>query len=612
VRLRKTLRIARWEVTKSAGSLDRTTIAFAVLVLALGVVAGPALVADVTLDEGIYRVGVDESSPYHEVVEQHERLVAGSPNAELGDEVSVVVRDGRFRRADTAKGAAAYDELRTAIRQYNDRSLAGQVERGEATESAAFPVVVTLRYVERTVQQFPGVDGGGTEGDGDGGGGGTGGAGGDGGTGGAGGGSGGGLDGGLGGGDDGKVRAPSVGTGGSGTDATGTPGSISPPFPFQSLVLAFLFIVPMNFVVQAYGSTIIDERVNRRGELMLVSPVTRADIIAGKTLPYFAGLLAVCAGIAVVVGGDPYSLAAVPPILAAVTPIALLFLASAFVGGMFARSFKELTFVTIAVSVFLTAYVFVPAIFSDVTPIALISPLTLVVRHLRDVGFTAVEYLYSTGPFYLASLVLFAVGASVYREEDMFTQKPIGAKALDAVATFVHSRKSVAAVTMATIPFVFVAELLVVAVVFPLPGVLAVPALLGSIAVVEEVAKSLATYAGFTHDRFADTNPAAVGVGVASGLGFFLAEKATLVVQLVGMGTVEYGRAAFGTVPMDASPLLVLALLLLPLGLHVVTATISALGARRSRRAYLLALVAAVVVHLAYNALVIALRAGVP
>ena len=605
MKLRKTLRIARWEVEKSAGSLDRTTVAFAVLLLALGAVAGPALVADVTLDEGIYRVGVDESSPYHDVVEGNERLVAGSPDAELGEAVSVVVRDGRFRTADTAKGSAAYDELRTAIRQYNDRSLADQVDRGEATESAAFPVVVTLQYVERTAQQFPGVDGGGTGGDG-----GNGGAGGGGGAGDGDAAGGGGLDGGLGSGDDGTVRAPSVGTGG-GTDATGTPGSISPPFPFQSLVLAFLFIVPMNFVVQAYGSTIIDERVNRRGELMLVSPVTRVDIVAGKTLPYFAGLLAVCAAIAVVVGGDPYSLAAVPPILAAVAPIALLFLASAFVGGMFARSFKELTFVTIAVSVFLTAYVFVPAIFSDVTPIALISPLTLVVRHLRDVGFTAVEYLYSTGPFYLASLVLFAVGASTYREEDMFTQKRIGAKAVDAVATFVRSRTSVAGVTMAVLPFVFVAELLVVAVVFPLPGVLALPVLLGSIAVVEEGAKSLAAYAGFTHDRFADSNRAAVGVGVAAGVGFFLAEKATLVVQLVGMGNVEYGRAAFGTVPTDASPLVVLGLLLLPLGLHVVTATVSALGARRSRRAYLLALVAAVLVHLAYNALVIAIRAGV-
>ncbi|MFC6953659.1 ABC transporter permease [Halorubellus litoreus] len=610
MKLRKTLRIARWEVTKSAGTLDRTTVAFAVLVLAVGIAAGPALVSDVSLDEGIYRVGVDESSPYYDVVQQNERLVAGSPRGELGDDVSVLVRNGQFQQADTRKGAAAYDELRTAIRQYNDRSLAAQVDRGESEEYAAFPVVVTLQYVERVSQPLPGVDGGGNDGGG-GAGGDAGGDGAGGGGGASGGGAGGGIGGGLGGGDDGPVRAPSVGSGAGGSDTTGTPGALSPPFPFQSLVLAFLFIVPMNFVVQAYGSTIINERVNRRGELMLVSPVTRGDIIAGKTLPYFAALLAVCAGIAVVVGGDPYSLAAVPPILAAVTPIALLFLAATFVGGMFARSFKELTFVTIAVSVFLTAYVFVPAIFSDITPIALISPLTLVVRHLRDVGFTTVEYLYSTGPFYLAALVLFAVGASVYREEDMFTQKRLGAKALDAVATFVHSKKSVAAVTMAALPFVFVAELLVIAVVFPIPSVVALPLLLAAIAVVEELAKSLASYAGFTHDRFENSTLAAVGVGVAAGVGFFLAEKATLVVQLVGMGNVEYGRAAFTTVPTDASPLLVLALLFLPLGLHVLTATISAIGAQKGRTTYALAFLTAVFVHLGYNGLVIGLRSGV-
>jgi len=612
VRLRKTLRIARWEVTKSAGTLDRTTVAFAVALLALGVAAGPVVASDASLDSGIYRVGVDESSPYYDVVQQNERLVAGSPNAELGEEVSVVVRNGQFRRAGTRKGAAAYDELRNAIKTYNDQRMAEQVADGATSESAAFPVTVSLQYVDRVAQQLPGVDGGGTAGgDGSGGstdggsagGGGDGGstdggiAGGDGSGGSAGGGSaGGGGDGGgsLDGGNDGKVRAPSVGTGGGGSQQTGAPGGIAPPFPFQSLVLAFLFIVPMNFVVQAYGSTIVDERVNRRGELLLVAPVTRGDIVAGKTLPYFLGLLAVSAGIAAAVGGSVAS-------LAAVAPIALLFLAATFVGAMFARSFKELTFVTIAVSVFLTAYVFVPAIFADVTPIALISPLTLVVRDLRGVDTAVLEYAYSTGPFYLSSLVLFALGGSVYREEDMFTQKPIAAKAVDAVATFVHSTRSVAGVTMALLPFVFVAELLVVAFVFPMPAVLALPVLLLAIALVEELAKSAAAYAGFTHDRFRDDDRAALAVGVAAGVGFFLAEKATLVVQLVGLGQYQYGRAAFATLPADAGPLAVSVLLLLPLGLHVVTATVTALGARRGARGYAAGIALAVLVHLVYN-----------
>lgn len=46
-----------------------------------------------------------------------------------------------------------------------------------------------------------------------------------------------------------------------------SPGELNAPFPFQSLVLAFLLIIPLNFHIQIYGSTILSERLNRRGEL---------------------------------------------------------------------------------------------------------------------------------------------------------------------------------------------------------------------------------------------------------------------------------------------------------------------------------------------------------
>jgi hypothetical protein len=36
--------------------------------------------------------------------------------------------------------------------------------------------------------------------------------------------------------------------------ALNTPETLAPPFPFRSLVLAYLFLIPMNFVVQAYGA----------------------------------------------------------------------------------------------------------------------------------------------------------------------------------------------------------------------------------------------------------------------------------------------------------------------------------------------------------------------
>ncbi len=55
----------------------------------------------------------------------------------------------------------------------------------------------------------------------------------------------------------------------------------------------------MNFVIQAYASSIMNERINDRGELLLVSPVSRGDIIAAKTLPYFHGMVVVASMTAV-------------------------------------------------------------------------------------------------------------------------------------------------------------------------------------------------------------------------------------------------------------------------------------------------------------------------
>jgi ABC-type Na+ efflux pump permease subunit len=358
----------------------------------------------------------------------------------------------------------------------------------------------------------------------------------------------------------------------------------------------------MNFVIQAYGSTVLNERVNRRGELLLVAPVTPVDIVAGKTLPYLTAMVAVTTVIALLVGGGVVS-------VAAVVPLALLFLAATFVGAMFARSFKELTFVTVTVSVFLTSYAFVPAIFTNVTPIALISPLSLVVRDLQGTGVDLPSYLFSTGPIYLSSGVLFLLGIGVYREEDMFTQRPVPLKFLDALDARLSGTGSVALVSALSIPFVFVAELLGVAVLFALPVSVSIPVILVVVALVEEVAKSLHVLAGFEKGRFPSTTRSALTVGAASGVGFFAGEKVTAIVQLVGLPELAVGRAAFvpaGTVGVEAFPV-ALALLAAPLVLHVVTASLSALGARRGFQWYLMGLGTAVCVHTVYNLTVVTL-----
>jgi len=601
---RKLLRIARWEVTKNAGGVDKRTIAIMGLaVVAMVAVAAVAVAGGASgLDSGLYRVGIEESSPYYApaaddpafLVQEPSALAVTRGNQELRFEGTEL-----RNRPVTRKEKAALGEFRSSVDSYNSRQMAS-----EDNQTAAYPVAVSLVYLEQrgvtaTVQTGDGQsssDGpsGSASGDGSTDGSGSNGSdrtdgstgatptGSDGGT----------ASGGLSG----------LGAGLTGGAASGTPSDIQPPFPFESLVLAFLFIVPMNFVIQAYGSTMLSERLNRRGELLLVSPVSRFDIIAGKTVPYLLGAMGVITAITLGLRLSGLTAGGGPVAILAVMPLALLFLSATFCGAMFARSFKELTFVTVTVTVSLTSYAFVPAIFTDVTPIALISPLTIVVRDLQGQAISLTDFAFSTTPPTLTALVLFGLGAGLYREEDMFTQRALPLKVLDAFSGRIKSKWSALKLSALLLPFVFVAELAAVALLFAL-GEVSIPLVLVAVVVTEEIAKSLHLYAGFASGRYRRSLKAAVAVGALSGLGFFLAEKFVAIIQLVQLDDINTGEAAFvtGTPPDGVSSLLVALLLLAPLVLHAVTATVSSLGARRDRRSYAVAVLLAMGIHFAYN-----------
>ena len=613
MRPRKLLRIARWEVGRNAGGVDLRTIAVAAIaVMAMGGVAAVAIGGSGGgLETGIYRVGVDDVSPYHAPAADNPSFAVREPSRQAVDTgQQELAYDGTtlLARSYTPKGDAALSEFRAAVQSYNDRRMAAVAEDGN--RSAAFPVRVNLTYAEQEQVQRGSTGGAGGETGGNGGTGGTGG----GNTGGTGGGNGG--DGGTGGGntgDGGNAGGLNPGAGGglgsglTGGSTSGSPADISPPFPFESLVLAFLFVVPLNFVIQAYGSSMLSERLNRRGELLLVSPVSRGDVIAGKTLPYLLGTVAIVTAITLSLRFGGVTSGGGPVAILAVLPIALLFLAATFCGAMFARSFKELTFVTVTITVSLTSYAFVPAIFTDVHPVALISPLTIVVRDLQGQTVTLVDFLFSTTPPTLTAFLLFGLGAGLYREEDMFTQRPIPLTVLDALAGRIRSNLSALKLSVYLIPLVIVAELAAVALLFAL-GELSIVLILAVVAIIEELAKSLHLYAGYAHARYERTLRSAVWVGALSGIGFFLAEKLIAIGQAVGLNDVETGQAASltGLIPEGVPLALVVAIALLgPLLLHVVTASISSIGASKSRGHYAIALATAMIVHFAYNLTVV-------
>ena len=591
--LRRIVRIARWEISTSTGAVDRRTVGIVLVVLLLGAggaVAGGAGGGGV-VDNEIYRVGIEDTHPYAPAVDAHGPLRAVSPDSAA----EIHVRGDTIDVGEGDQNQAAYAELRTGIQRYNQLLL-----RDEPDEAAAFPVIVEVQFVETQDQSIveqaatapPPASEETTPPDGP---------------------------------DDEPDDSPpptddeADPAGESTADpeqtqrptapaldetllprttSVGTPADITPPFPFASLVLAFLFLVPLNFVIQAYGSTILDERINRRGELLLAAPVTASDIVLGKTVPYFLAATVVLIGIAGLLRVGVLG-------TIGVFALAALFLAATFVSALFARSYQELTFLTVAISVLGTAYAFVPAVFTEVTPVALISPLTLVVFDLEGQSVSAVEGLVSVAPAVTTAGVLFWLGVGTYRAETLFSQRPPQRKLLSMLAVQVSRRRDVALVTVALLPIVLLLQLFALAVLFVVPSAVAVPVMLVVVSIIEETAKSVHVFAGYEHDRFDRSLRSTAELGGVSGGAFFLGETAVQLLQLAGLTNIELGRTVVTPVSLEAPT--AIALLAAPLLLHVVTAVIAATGASRGRRFYLIGLVAAVGLHTLYNAVVITL-----
>ena len=584
--LRRVGVIAWAEARRGTFKMDRKTVlALSALSIVAAVLAPTLLDRGFDFNHGLYTVAVGQNHPLYPALTQNPTFVVVTPVYPLEDGTDVLLLGTNVYPAETAKGQAAAEAVFETARAWGVQRMLRERDQG-----AAFPIRIETKYEKienptglppaqdlnleqpkpgttprpapATSNPTPGPGGSTPEGDGD------------------------------------TSPPPAdVGTNSGGFDfiATGSdltvPSNLAPPFPFRSLILAYLFLIPMNFVVQGYASSIMGERLQRKGEVLLASPSSPLEIVAGKTIPYALSMLAVTAGIAWWIGAGPWAVVAMVPVVVA-------FLALEFCAAVFARSFRELTFLTVFVSVSLTIYCFLPAVFTNIHPVALISPITLVVMALRGETIGFIDVAFSITPLLLVSFVSFYLGLRLYTEEDLFHQKPVKAKIVDALAKPVHRPLSALKMSMLLTPFVFVAQLLLVT------GAVAwgiTTSVLGVIllaAVVEEVGKSASVAAAYSRGRLQAGLTGALLTGAFSGLGFFLAEKIVHLASIVGLLKLNAGAAVFA---LPTLPLPWYVLLFMPLALHVVTAAMTAVAASQGRRVYVAGLVAATGVHALYN-----------
>ncbi|MBN1167876.1 MAG: PrsW family intramembrane metalloprotease [Methanospirillaceae archaeon] len=371
-----------------------------------------------------------------------------------------------------------------------------------------------------------------------------------------------------------------------------TPAMLSPPLPFDTIIFIFVFIFPLYFTSQFLMMSVMHERTLRQGEPLIAAPVLRITVIIGKSLPYAIGMLVISSVLLVLTGGK---ITALLPLI----PIILFFLSSALLIGMVSRSFRELSFISIFFSTIATAYLFFPSIFANIHVISLLSPVTLIVMDIQGTGYSAMDYLYSTALFYLTGGVMFYLGIVSFTEEHLFTQKKLVSKILDLITAAIHPTHpwgSVFFLTILSIPFVFMAQMMYLVLFFNLPMPFSLVAILVLAAATEEIVKSLLLMALFNHNPIGLSWPGVAIASVLIGLGFLLGEKLLLVITLSQITSSIFGSLLFQSASALWSPFL-----LHSMGIFCVAVAVKRYG----NKGYIPGLFLAIMVHCIYNALII-------
>lgn len=377
-------------------------------------------------------------------------------------------------------------------------------------------------------------------------------------------------------------------TGETDTGPYKTPSQLSPPLPFDAIILIFIFVFPLYFISQFLMMSVMNERIERNGEALLSAPVRSWEILAGKALPYAAGMLIVAAGITLFIRASPQ-------LLLPLIPIILFFLSAGILIGMASRSFRELSFISIFFSTIATAYLFFPSIFADIHVISLVSPVTLMIMTLEHETYTLGQYVFSTSLFYLSSIVFLYIAVVNFREERLFSLEGIFSRTINYISSAItplHPWLSLSLFGLLIVPFVFMAQLLVLVVVFNLPLPLSVLVLLVIAAAIEELAKSLGIYAFATRYPKFFTWKVALGGAIVTAFAFLVAEKLLLLVTVTQIAESVFGAVLFSTV----------GLLIVPFAIHAAGILITSIALKlKGSAGYLPGLAAATIVHCSAN-----------
>lgn len=366
------------------------------------------------------------------------------------------------------------------------------------------------------------------------------------------------------------------------------PSLMTPTAPFTKVIIALIYILPVTFISIFFTSSFMEEKINRRLTVLMSTPISAFQIIVGKMLPYTLIALFSTALFALATQAD------VGQALLIYAPAMAFLFAIYLMVPLFYRTFKDITFISMLVTTSTTVYLVFPAMFNGISDLALMSPLTLAVKMYNNEPFGWREYLFPSLPLAAIFGLAMYAGTRLLNEEFLTGYRPITRKMAEAVFLILdrdHPYISVAIWSLMAIPVVYLMQLVVLVVASNLPVRFMLGAALGSIVLVEEIAKSISIIV-LAEQGFVRGIRQTLTYAFLSALGFLVGEKLLLFVSISVVTETELSRAIFSS----NTPLLIV-----PLLAHFFFTSIVALLTTRLRLRYGWALILAAILHSIYN-----------
>jgi hypothetical protein len=260
---------------------------------------------------------------------------------------------------------------------------------------------------------------------------------------------------------------------------------------------------------------------------------------------------------------------------------------------LFYRTFKDVTFIAMLVTTLTTAYLVFPAMFTDVTDLSFISPLTLAVKMYRGETFGLREYLFPSLPMTAVFGFSIYAGTHLLNEEFLIGYQPISRKIGDAIYLLMSHTKlylSVPLWSVLVIPGVYMAQILILAFAADLPLGMTLGVTLFVSALVEETVKSVGIVMLMDHGKIKSDREILWYVFL-SVLGFFIGEKLLVLISLTVVLQASIANVLFGTG----------LLLFVPLIAHFIFTTIVTLLRAKTKLSYAATLSLGAIVHFLYN-----------